>query len=157
MDGSGNYVQVSKGTTTGPGGEAIHNDGIILSGVTESGAANTTMIDAPSYYENTFTWGGWPGNGSPSNYPEGAVYNNNFIKFREVSLAYSFPVKLKSKWKLQNLTLSLYGRNLFYIYKSLPGMDPEDGVGTNYLNQATSIGSGNAPTRSYGAMIRLSL
>ena len=112
------------------------------------------LFDAPDYYLNTFTWGSWPGSGSTSTY-EAAVFDNNYIKLRELSIAYTFPVKLRSKLKMQNLTLSLYGRNLFYFYKTLPDFDPEGGVGTNWINQAISVGSGTAATRSYGASIRL--
>lgn len=156
QNSAGQFVGVPAGTTAGPNGETIHNDGIILNGVTESGEKNTTIIDAPNYYLNTFGWGGWPGSGYVNNYVEGAVFDNNYIKLREVSLAYNLPVRLKDNWKLQNLVFSLYGRNLLYIYKSLPGLDPEEGVGTNYINNATSVGSGTAVSRSIGASIRLS-
>jgi TonB-linked SusC/RagA family outer membrane protein len=153
-DANGKNVAVAGGATTGPNGEKVYHDGIIIKGVTTDGKPNTTIIDAPDYYLNTFTWGSWPGSGSTSTY-EAAVFDNNYIKLRELSIAYTFPVKLRSKLKMQNLTLSLYGRNLFYFYKTLPDFDPEGGVGTNWINQAISVGSGTAATRSYGASIRL--
>lgn len=156
MNSSGSYVGVANNIVAGPNGETIHHDGVILKGVTSSGSANTTVIDAASYYENTFTWGAWPGSGSVGNYPEGAVYDNNFIKMREVSIAYTLPAAIRSKLNVQNLILSFYGRNLFYIYKSLPGLDPEEGVGTNYITNATSVGSGNAASRSYGVSLKVS-
>jgi TonB-linked SusC/RagA family outer membrane protein len=143
----------ANGLTQGPNGEKVYNDGIIINGVTADNKANTTIIDAPSYYLNTFTWGSWPGSGSTSTY-EAAVFNNDFIKLRELSLSYSLPVKVRSKLKSQNLTFTLYGRNLFYFYKTVPDYDPEGGVGTNYIQQAISIGQGSAATRSYGASIR---
>ena len=152
-DANGKNI-AADGATTGPNGEKVYHDGMVLKGATSDGKANTTIIDAPDYYLNTYTWGSWPGSGSTSTY-EGAVFNNNFIKMREISLAYSFPMKLKSKLKMQNMTVSLYGRNLFYFYKTLPNLDPEGGVGTSWINQATSVGAGNAATRSYGASIRL--
>lgn len=150
---AGNYIA---SPVVGPNAERLHSDGIILKGVTSTGKTNSTIIDAASYYQNTYTWGAWDGSGSVSNYPEGAVFDNNFIKLRELSLAYSLPVKFTSKLKMQNLVFSMYGRNQFYIYKSLPGMDPEEGVGTNYVNNATSAGAGTAATRSYGGSVRLS-
>lgn len=154
-DASGKNIAAGSGATAGPNGEKIYHDGVILKGATTDGKANTTIIDAPDYYLNTFTWGSWPGSGSTSTY-EGAVFDNNFIKMREISLAYSFPLKLRSKLKMQTFTVSLYGRNLFYFYKTLPELDPEGGVGTNWVSQATSVGAGSAATRSYGASIRLS-
>jgi len=151
--GMGTYVPSN---ANGPNGEAVHHDGIILKGVTASGAPNTTIVDAPNYYLNTFTWGAWPGYDPYADYPDGAVFNNNFIKFRELSLSYSIPSKLAGKLKMQNVVLSVYGRNLFYIYKSIPGLDPEDAVGTNYLANYTSLGTGNAATRSFGGSLRVS-
>lgn len=155
IDENGVFVGVPAGTNTGPNGEKVYHDGYIVPGVTSDGKDNKTIIDAPNYYLNTFTWGSWPGSGSTSTY-EAAVYDNNYIKMRELSISYTLPVKLRTRLKTQNFTFTLYGRDLFYFYKSLPYMDPQGGVGTNWINQATSIGSGNAPTRSFGASIRLS-
>ncbi|MFT4202604.1 MAG: SusC/RagA family TonB-linked outer membrane protein [Chitinophagaceae bacterium] len=156
-DGSYTYTGVAAGTTAGPNGETIHNDGMVLSGVTSDGATNTKMIDAPNYYINSYGWGGWPGSGYVNNYADGAVFNNNFIKVREVTLSYNLPKSVLSTLKVKGVTVSAYGRNLFYIYKSLKGLDPEGGVGTDMKSYATSVGSGTAPTRSYGLMLRLTL
>ena len=147
-------VAAPSGTTTGPNGEKVYHDGLIIKGVTSDGKENKTIIDAPSYYENTYTWGSWPGSGSYSTY-EGAVYDNNYIKMREATLSYTIPTKLANRLKMQAFTFSIYGRNLFYFYKTLPYLDPEEGVGTNWVSQATSSGQGNAATRSIGASIRL--
>ncbi|HWJ25903.1 MAG TPA: hypothetical protein VNS32_05130, partial [Flavisolibacter sp.] len=144
----------ANGLSQGPNGEKVYHDGYIIQGVTSDNKTNTIIIDAPSYYLNTFTWGSWPGSGSTSTY-EAAVMNNNFIKLRELSLSYVFPMKIRNAIKAQNLTFTLYGRNLFYFYKSVHDYDPEGGVGTNYINQAISIGQGLAATRSYGASIRV--
>lgn len=152
----GKYIKADANATSGPNGEKIFHDGIILDGVTESGQKNTTIVDAGNYYLTTYQWGSWPGYASGSLY-EGAIYNNDYIKLREASLSYVLPVRLNSKWNLQNLTLSVYGRNLFYLYKTLPYVDAEDGTGTNWVSRATSAGSANAATRSVGVSIRLSL
>jgi hypothetical protein len=148
-----NYV-LAGNAATGPNGEKVYHDGIMLKGVTADGKVNDKILDAASYYENTFTCGSWPGSGSYSTY-EAAVFNNDFIKLRELSLSYTFPVKLRTSLKAQNFTFSLYGRNLFYFYKTLPYLDAEEGVGTNFVNQAI-VGGGTAATRSYGASIRVS-
>ena len=155
VDATGKYIRVADGVTQGPGGQKVYNDGIILKGVTSDNKENTTVIDAANYYLNTYAWGSWPGSGSYSTY-EGAVFDNDYIKMREISLSYTLPVKLREKVRAQNFTIGLYGRNLFYIHKTLPYFDPEEGVGTNWISQATSIGTGNAATRSYGASLRLS-
>ncbi|MFT4032081.1 MAG: SusC/RagA family TonB-linked outer membrane protein [Siphonobacter sp.] len=150
-----NFVQVASGTTQGPNGETVFDDGIIAKGVTSTGEENKKIVETPQYYRYHYNWGGYPGSGSNITY-KNAVFDNNYIKVRELSISYSFPVHIKSKLKVQNLTLSAYGRNLFYIYKSLPGLDPEEGVGTSWISRSTSVGGANAATRSFGGSLRFS-
>lgn len=154
VDANGKYIGVSTGTAKGPNGEKIFNDGIILDGVTESGQKNTTIVDAANYYLTTYQWGSWPGYASGSLY-EGAVYQNDYIKLREASISYMLPTRLATKLRMQNLTLSIFGRNLLYFHKTLPYIDAEDGTGTNWVSRSTSAGSANAATRSIGASIRI--
>lgn len=155
VDANGKNVQVAANATTGPGGEKVFHDGIILNGVNQGdGKANQAVVEAANYYLNTYTWGSWPGSGSYSTY-EAAVFNNDFVKLRELSLSYTLPLKIKSKLSMQNFTFSLYGRNLFYFYKTLPYLDAEEGVGTSFVSQAM-VGGGTAASRSYGASIRVS-
>lgn len=154
VDANGTYVGVANGANAGPNGEKVYHDGMILQGVKRDGSKNTTMIDAPSFYENTYSWGSWPGSGSYATY-EGAVFDNDYIKMREASLSYTLPVSISRKWKMQNFIFTVFGRNLFYFYKSLPFLDPEEGVGTNWISQSTTSGQGTAATRSIGASIRV--
>lgn len=151
---TGKNVQVTT-QGAGPNGEKVYQDGMILKGVTADGKENNTVIDAPSYYLNTFTWGSWPGSGSYASYAD-AVFDNDFIKMREVTLSYNLPKKIAGFIKAQNLTLSVYGRNLFYFKKTLPYLDPEEGVGTDWMSQGTTSGQGNAATRSIGGSLRVS-
>ncbi len=155
IDADGNYVGVSKGTTAGPGGEKVYNDGMILKGVTADGKENTKIIDAPNFYLNSYTWGSWPGSGAVTSYND-AVFDNSFIKLREVALSYNLPQKFASRLKLQSFMVSVYGRNLFYFYKTIPYIDAEDAVGTNWVSRATNMGSGTAASRTMGISIRAS-
>jgi TonB-linked SusC/RagA family outer membrane protein len=148
-------VQVASNVAAGPGGEKVYQDGMILKGVTADGKVNSTVIDAPSYYLNTYTWGSWPGSGSTASYAD-AVFKNDYIKMREVTLSYTLPKKVANFIKAQNFTLSVYGRNLFYFKKTLPYLDPEEGVGTDWISQGTTAGQGNAATRSIGGSLRVS-
>ncbi|WP_211999884.1 SusC/RagA family TonB-linked outer membrane protein [Chitinophaga sp. HK235] len=151
VDGSGKNVAAGSGA---PAGAKVYHDGVVLNGLTADGKQNGTIIDAASYYLNTYSWGSWPGSGSSSTY-EGAVFDNNFIKFRELSLNYTMPVKLKSKVKAQNLTVGVFGRNLFYLYKSLPNLDPEVGIGSSFVSQGIESGT-TAASRTMGVNLRLS-
>ncbi|OQP53637.1 SusC/RagA family TonB-linked outer membrane protein [Niastella populi] len=152
-DASGKNIQVPAGTAAGPGGQKVYNDGMIIKGVTADGKENTTIIDAPTYYRYHYNWGSFVG--SNISYAD-AVFDNDFIKMREVVLSYTLPRKVAGLIKAQNLTLSVYGRNLFYFDKALPNYDPEEGVGTNWVSQGTTNGQGNAATRSFGGSIRVS-
>ena len=155
VDVNGAFVKVNDNVTSGPNGEKVFNDGMILKGVKQSdGKENDVVIDAPNFYLNTYSWGSWPGSGSYSTY-EGAVFDNDFIKLRELALSYSLPVKAMERIKMQNVTVSVYGRNLFYFYKTLPYLDPEESIGTNSFSQAFA-GGATAATRSIGASLRIS-
>ena len=143
-DGHGALSLASNGT---------YHDGILLPGVDASGNPNKVVVDAPSYYLNSFNWGSGPDNGY--NRYESAVFDNSYIKVREVTLSYSLPKKLVTKMGLQKLQVSLIGRNLFYIWKTLPNIDPETSTGSNWLYQGIDQG-GSAPIRSLGASVRLS-
>lgn len=48
------------------------------------------------------------------------VVENSWIALRQVALAYSFPRNIVQKLRLNNLSLAVVGRDLFYIYQTLP-------------------------------------
>ncbi|KGE15306.1 SusC/RagA family TonB-linked outer membrane protein [Sphingobacterium deserti] len=118
--------------------------GITLEGVNEnSGAVNDVNLSAAQYYLNTFGWGNNAWN------EKAAVLDNNFIKLREAVISYRIPDSFTQKVKINNLRVSLIGRNLFYFYRSIKDIDPEAPVGTQWYSQGVDIGS-NAATRSFG-------
>ena len=60
-------------------------------------------------------------------YSTARIAKGDFIRMKEISLAYDFPKDLISKWNLANLSLKLQATNLFLLYadKKLNGQDPE--------------------------------
>jgi TonB-linked SusC/RagA family outer membrane protein len=80
------------------------------------------------------------------------TYSATNFKMREISLAYTIPSKLLSKYRINNLTFSLIGRNIFQWNESGRNEDPESafsGVGTGQgVLRATLPG-----IRSYGAKL----
>jgi len=152
VNGDGQYVRSD--AAAGPNGEKIYNDGIILEGVKADGSPNDVVIDAANYYLTTFTWGAnasW----APNTRYDNCLYDNSYIKFRELSLAYNLPKEMVSKIGFQSLQLSVIGRNLFYLYKTIPNLDPEVAIGSLWQNQAVEQGT-NAASRSFGFSIRAS-
>lgn len=61
------------------------------------------------------------------NYSDVRVAKGDFIRMKEISLAYEFPKKWITPLKLSNLSLKVQATNLFLIYadKKLNGQDPE--------------------------------
>ena len=144
IDGSGTKVLLPSHDAPAPNGARVYHDGIILPGVSESGNRNTTIVDAAYYYYNMFSWG------PASLNEEGSVYDNSYVKIREVALSYTFPEKRwVKKMHLSTVKISLVGRNLFYVWRTLKNLDPEAPVGSNWIRQSIDEGS-MAATRSFG-------
>ena len=76
------------------------------------------------------------------------------MKLREVSLSYTFSPTLLSKMKVfQKLNVAIVGRDLFYLYTTLPDrINPE---GTNGAGNAQGLEWASYPgMRSYGFRIQ---
>ncbi len=74
------------------------------------------------------------------------LYNDSFIKFRQIVLGYAFPASAFNN-KIQGLTLSFVARNVFTIMKHTPNIDPE----SNYSNGPQGIEQATVPyTRTFG-------
>jgi TonB-linked SusC/RagA family outer membrane protein len=133
--------------SSGPNGERVWDNGLILPGVNENGQPNTTIINADKYYHWTYNWGV----DEPTHYAD-AIFKNTYLKCREITLTYALPEKLTKGW-CQGLKLSVFARNPFYIYKNLPIWDAEASDSTGWTNQAFLEGSTNA-SRTFGFSLR---
>lgn len=112
------------------------NIGINLGGVFEDGTPNDKVVHY--YYKYLPNAGGW---GKFISTP--GIVENSWIKMREIALTYTFPQKLISRTKVfQKLTLSIIGRDLFYIYTTLPDNINPEGI----------MGSGNAQGFEWASM-----
>ncbi|MEO7961872.1 MAG: hypothetical protein ABIR19_10000, partial [Ginsengibacter sp.] len=83
------------------------------------------------------------------------VLENSWISLRQVALSYAFPRKISDKLKLNGLSLSAIGRDLFYVYQTLPyNYNP---ASNNSNNTAFSGEEGFLPkTRSITFSLRAS-
>ena len=144
------YRDAANGGLTYNQGGVTYNDGVLLPGVNaNTGQPNTRVIDAANYYLNTYSFGPLSDNAT------GAVFDNSYIKVREATLSYLLPSVVASKIHFNNLRISLIGRNLFYIWKTLKYFDPEAPVGNKWWSQGVDVGS-TAPTRSIGISLNAS-
>ncbi|MCO5949603.1 SusC/RagA family TonB-linked outer membrane protein [Mucilaginibacter flavidus] len=74
------------------------------------------------------------------------LYNDSFIKLRQIVLGYTFPASMFNN-KIQGISLSVVARNVLTIMKHTPNIDPE----SNYSNGPQGIEQAEVPyTRTLG-------
>jgi hypothetical protein len=103
--------------------------GVIVTGVDGSGNPATQTVPAQNYYNELYRISAMQ------------VYDADFIKFRALNLTYNIPSQALKSVKIEGISISLVGRNLFYIKKNTPNIDPE----SNYQN-------GNAQGLEYAGL-----
>jgi TonB-linked SusC/RagA family outer membrane protein len=151
-------------SSTGKTYTKTYDNGMFLNGVRNVGTADNPQyvennaenaaqygfkpVASDYYYTANFNWGA----------ADGTLYNqslfeNTYWKVREIALSYTLPKSVTQKFFCKNLTLSVFGRNLFYLYKNLPIFDAEATDATNWIGQ-TSIGGSTTSTRSVGVSLR---
>ena len=85
------------------------------------------------------------------NCPSMFIYDNSYVKCREITFGYTFPEKWLGK-TVKSLSLSFVARNPFIIWKNIPNIDPDSGYNTSGLG--LEYGS-LPPRRSYGFNVNL--
>jgi TonB-linked SusC/RagA family outer membrane protein len=142
---SGVAVQLPGGATA-PAGAIVYDDGIIAPGVTADGKPNTTIVSAERYYKGVYS--------NSAGINEASVFDASFIKLREVKLGYTVPQDFVSKFKLQSVIFSVYGRNLAFLQRKADNIDPETAFST--ANTGQGLESLQLPTTSsYGFNIQI--
>ncbi len=133
----GNVVQTVAG----------RNGSYIVPGVTAAGSPNTQAISSETY------WKFIGGRNSPIG--EAWSYSATNVRLREASLSYALPKNLLKKVPFQAGSISLVGRNLFFIINKAEGFDPESTAGATN----TSVGQEGfslPSTRQIGLNLNLS-
>jgi hypothetical protein len=74
--------------------------------------------------------------GNAQRVSEMVVFDAAYAKFRQVTLGYSIPKSLYRNIPVQNINVSLVGRNLFDIINHLPNGDPSTGGAIGINNRA---------------------
>ncbi|MDQ6477671.1 SusC/RagA family TonB-linked outer membrane protein [Dyadobacter sp. LHD-138] len=148
-----NGLGISTTGNAGPAGEKVYNDGMLMDGVLASGETNTNIVSQATYYNATYNWGG-PQYGN-ARY-ELFVKKNTYIKMREISLAYKLPARISSKFGSQNVSVSVFGRNLFFIYRTIKDLDAEQTNSSSRWYENISNAGGNPSFRTIGVMLRAS-
>ena len=153
IDGGGNRVRLPSHDAAAPGGATVYHDGIVLEGVKQvfdSGgnlvgyAPNDKLVPVWAYYNTNFNWK------TQGIYPQ-IVYDNTYVKLRELAVTFALPESWTRRLPAHGLRLSIIGRNLFYVYKTVPHVDPESATSTEDSRQGLNdYGAYHPSTRSFG-------
>jgi hypothetical protein len=83
---------------------------------------------------------------------EYAVFDGTVYRLREIGLAYSIPKRVVSKWKITDITLSVTGRNLWYVAPNIPKYTKFDPDINSVVGSGTQgVETGGAPsTKRFG-------
>lgn len=115
---SGTYNRASWAGTmsnTLPGREEgfIVGNGVVLN-TDGSYSTNTQQVNTQTYYTELHQA------------TEAGIFSGTFLKVRELTFGYTFPKRLIERYKIDGLTISLFGRNLA-VFDNYPMFDPEAG------------------------------
>lgn len=131
--------------------DGVLNDGVksITGGVDLGGMTYKEAVDkgylrpipAQYYYNDLSQWS--------SGIREYSIFENSWVALREISIGYNLPASIYKKISMTGLRFSLIGRNLGYLYKTLPDDINPEGY---YTNRAAGFAEyGGLPfTRSLG-------
>ena len=126
------------------------NVGVIMEGYNIDDEKMNDRVVNP-IYKYAGSYAGWTHLNVPRSL---SVFENSWAKLREFTLSYRVPEGALARTKVfQNLTVSVIGRNLFYLYSSLPmHLNPEavNGIGNGQGLQW----SGMPSIRSLGVSLK---
>ncbi|MGJ1317633.1 SusC/RagA family TonB-linked outer membrane protein [Sphingobacterium spiritivorum] len=97
-----------------------------------------------NFYNNSHSWA--------NGIRERAAFESSWVMVRDVSVSYDLPTHLTTRMRMNNLRLTLSGRNLGYLYNSLPdNMNPEDYRSSG--SASAFLGGGTPLIRSFALTI----
>lgn len=118
--------------------------GYIVPGVIDNGDGtyreNNIPVNPEAYWKS-----------AADNAPGMFVYDNSYVKCREITFGYTFPEKMLGKL-VKSLNVSFVARNPFIVWKNIPNIDPDSGYNTSGLG----LEYGSLPSRrSYGLNVNV--
>ena len=114
-------------------------EGYVVPGVIDNGDGTYRTNDIPVNPESFWK-------SAARNCPSLFIYDNSYVKCREITFGYTFPEQMLGKM-IKGLNVSFVARNPFIIWKNIPNIDPDSGYNTSGLG----LEYGSLPSRrSYG-------
>lgn len=136
-------ARVQAGMTLAKWRESGNCKGYVVDGIVAStGEQNSYAIDPQTYWDSV-----------RKNAASLFVYDNSYVKCREITLTYSLPSKwLANNKYVKNVDLSFVARNPFIVWKNIPNIDPD----SNYSSTGMGLEYGSLPSRrSYGLNVNV--
>ncbi len=140
----GRYAGVLSETLYGREG-GIVGDGVMSDGM-GGYTPNTVVQSAETYNKAAYS----------NSIVESSVFDASYVKLRQVMLSYKLPSKWLNKTKLDAIDVSLVGRNLAILYKTVPHIDPETGFSDSNANLGQEFGQ-LPSARSMGVNVSIKL
>ncbi len=106
--------------------------GVVYEGVNPNGQVNTTATIGADGYGNVDGYRRMPN--------ARFIYDASYVKLREANITYKIPSSVLASTFIEDMKISLVGRNLWIIHKNLPYADPEAGTGGGLGSRGNSIG-----------------
>ncbi len=111
--------------------------GIVSEGVKNVGTeeepvyvANDVVVSAETYNKAAYV----------NSVAEGSVFDASFVKLRQVMVGFDIPQHIVSRTFFQKASLAFVGRNLGFIYKRAPHIDPESAFSSDNGEQGQEFG-----------------
>ena len=118
--------------------------GFIAPGVIDNGDGTYRPNDIPVNPENYWK-------SVAENAPGTFVYDNSYIKCREITFGYTFPERMLGD-HIKGLSVSFVARNPFIVWKNIPNIDPDSAYNTSGMG----LEYGSLPSRrSFGFNVNL--
>ncbi|MBC8109582.1 MAG: SusC/RagA family TonB-linked outer membrane protein [Verrucomicrobia bacterium] len=139
---TGQYAETAAGREEGLIGDGVKADGVNADG---------SILYVPN--DVVVSTNQLIGYNNPRRYHEAGIFDGSYVKLREVSLGYTIPKAFSQRFYIQNMKVSLVGRNMLMLFSNHPHIDPEiDRNGGN----GQGFGYGELPpTRSLGFNVSL--
>ena len=117
--------------------------GVTVEGVDADGNPVTATVRAQDYYSRI-----------AGTVTSEFVYDASYVKLREMSLSYRLPQSILEATPLQQVNLSITGRNLLLLHDNIPNVDPE----STYSTGAQGLEYFGVPqVRTFGFRVNLRL
>ncbi|AUC24109.1 hypothetical protein BTO15_15425 [Polaribacter sejongensis] len=115
------------------------NDGVFLPGVMGYYDDNGNFVATQENLGGDGTQYHSYGDNYPWSYSKAATFDADYLKLRQISIGYTFPREVSEKMGMNNLSLSLFSRNIILWTKAGINIDPESAFQSSGSGMAQGV------------------